>query len=59
MLEVFAWIIGKTILANFLKEFMFRIVVLLVILAWVLGMITDYAIFIELYAYLYFIPVLF
>ncbi len=57
MLEVFAWIIGKTILANFLKEFMFRIVVLLVILAWVLGMIKDYNVFIELYAYLYFIPV--
>jgi len=36
---------------------MFRIVVLLAILAWVLGLIKDYSIFIELYAYLYFIPI--
>ena len=57
MLEAFSWIIGKTILSNFLKEFMFRIVVLLAILAWVLGLIKDYSVFIELYAYLYFIPI--
>ncbi len=57
ILEIFAWIIGKTILANFLKEFMYRIIVLMVILAWVLGIIKEYTTFIELYAYLYFIPV--
>ena len=57
MLEAFSWIFGKTILANFLKEFMFRIVVLLLILAWILGIVNEYAIFIEIYAYLYFIPV--
>lgn len=57
MLEVFAWIIGKTIVANFLKEFLFRIVVLLVILAWIFGLVKDYNLFIGIYAYLYFIPV--
>jgi O-antigen/teichoic acid export membrane protein len=57
ILEIFAWIIGKTILANFLKEFMYRIIVLMVILAWILGIIKEYTTFIELYAYLYFIPV--
>ena len=57
ILEIFAWIIGKTILANFLKEFMYRILVLMVILAWALGLIKDYPVFIEVYAYLYFIPV--
>jgi len=57
ILEIFAWIIGKTILANFLKEFMYRILVLIVILAWALGLIKDYPVFIEVYAYLYFIPV--
>lgn len=56
MLEVFAWIIGKTILANFLKEFMFRLIVLLMILAWILGIVKEYSFFITLYAYLYFIP---
>lgn len=57
MLEVFAWIIGKAILANFLKEFLFRIVVLFTIIAWIFGMIKDYNLFIGIYAYLYFIPV--
>ncbi len=57
MLEVFAWIIGKTIVANFLKEFLFRIVVLLVILAWVFGLIKNYNLFIGIYSYLYFIPI--
>lgn len=57
ILEIFAWIIGKTILANFLKEFMYRILVLMVILAWIMGIIKEYPTFIEIYAYLYFIPV--
>lgn len=57
MLEAFAWIIGKAIVANFLKEFLFRIVVLITILAWTAGMIKDYNLFIGIYAYLYFIPV--
>ena len=58
MLEVLAWIIGKTILANFLKEFIFRVIVLLTILAWVFGIVKEYSFFIEFYAYLYFIPAL-
>jgi O-antigen/teichoic acid export membrane protein len=57
MLEVFAWIVGRTVIANFLKEFLFRILTLLLILIWALGIITDFNWFIGTYAFLYFLPV--
>ena len=57
MLEVFAWIIGRTVIANFLKEFLFRILTLLLIGIWAIGSLTDFNIFIGAYASLYFIPV--
>lgn len=57
MLEVFAWIIGRTVIANFLKEFLFRILTLLLIVIWGLGWLTDFNWFIGTYASLYFIPV--
>jgi O-antigen/teichoic acid export membrane protein len=57
MLEVFAWIIGRTIIANFLKEFLFRILTLLLIGIWAIGYLSDFTIFIGVYASLYFIPV--
>ena len=57
MLEVFAWIIGRTVVANFLKEFLFRILTLLLIGIWAIGSLTDFSIFIGTYASLYFIPV--
>jgi O-antigen/teichoic acid export membrane protein len=57
MLEVFAWIIGRTVIANFLKEFLFRILTLVLIGTWALGYINDFDFFIGTYAYLYFIPV--
>lgn len=57
MLEVFAWIVGRTVIANFLKEFLFRILTLLLIIIWGTGIITDFDLFIGTYASLYFIPV--
>lgn len=57
MLEVFAWIIGRTVIANFLKEFLFRILTLLLIGCWALGALTNFDLFIGTYASLYFIPV--
>lgn len=57
MLEVFAWIVGRTVIANFLKEFLFRILTLLLIIMWGVGTITDFNWFIGTYASLYFIPV--
>ena len=57
MLEVFAWIVGRTVVANFLKEFLFRILTLLLIIIWGSGIITDFDWFIGTYASLYFIPV--
>jgi O-antigen/teichoic acid export membrane protein len=57
MLEVFAWIIGRTVIANFLKEFLFRILTLLLIGIWAIGSLTDFNVFIGAYASLYFIPV--
>jgi O-antigen/teichoic acid export membrane protein len=57
MLEVFAWIIGRTVIANFLKEFLFRILTLVLIGTWAIGYLTDFNVFISTYAYLYFIPV--
>ena len=57
MLEVFAWIIGRTVIANFLKEFLFRILTLLLIGTWAVGYFNDFNFFIGIYASLYFIPV--
>lgn len=58
MLEVFAWIIGRTVIANFLKEFLFRILTLLLIGTWAVGYFNDFNFFIGTYASLYFIPVI-
>jgi O-antigen/teichoic acid export membrane protein len=57
MLEVFAWIIGRTVVANFLKEFLFRILTLLLIGIWAFGYLSDFNVFIGAYASLYFLPV--
>jgi len=57
MLEVFTAIIGKTVSSNFLREFLFRILTLLLIGIWAIGFLTDFNVFIGVYSSLYFIPV--
>jgi O-antigen/teichoic acid export membrane protein len=58
MLEVFAWNSGKVVASNFMKELFFRGIVLLLLIFWITGIITNYNTFINIYAYLYFPPVL-
>lgn len=56
ILEVFAWVVGKSVIANFTKEFMFRILTTLLVLLWVFGWITDFNFFIAGFSLLYFLP---
>jgi O-antigen/teichoic acid export membrane protein len=58
LLEVFAWNSGKVVASNFMKELFFRGIVLVLLILWITGIITNYNTFINIYAYLYFPPVL-
>lgn len=54
IMEVFAWISGKTILANFSRELLLRIIVLVLITAWITGLFKDYEHWIRIYSFIYF-----
>lgn len=54
ILEVFAWIVGRTAVANFLKEFLFRMLTLALIIAWVAGTFSNFEEFIFYYSLLFF-----
>ena len=56
MLEAFAWVVGKSVVANFMKEFMFRILASLLIVCWIFGWITDFKFFISGFSLLYVLP---
>jgi O-antigen/teichoic acid export membrane protein len=54
VLEVFAWISGKTVLSNFTKELLFRSLVLILILLWINGFFLDFTQWIRAYSFVYF-----
>lgn len=56
MLEAFAWLVGRSVIANFLKEFVFRILTTVLIACWVFGWITDFNYFISGFSLLYVLP---
>jgi O-antigen/teichoic acid export membrane protein len=58
MLEAFAWIAGKTVISTFLREFLFRSMISLLVLFWVLGLIKHFDVFINIYAVLYILPII-
>ena len=58
MLEAFAWIAGKTVISTFLKEFLFRSTISLLVLCWVFGLIKHFDLFIDIYAVLYILPII-
>ena len=58
LFEGYAWIIRKTILSNFLKEFFFRFLSTALILAWILGMIKGFPQFARLFSFTYLPPLL-
>ncbi len=55
-LESFSWSLKKTILPNFLKETLLRIIITILIVLFAID-ILDLKIFLELYSLIYFIPV--
>jgi|688.fasta_scaffold22698_3 O-antigen/teichoic acid export membrane protein len=58
LFEGFAWILRKTILSNFLKEFLFRALTTLLIFAWVLGIIPGFPGFAKLFSLTYLPPLI-
>lgn len=56
-LEAFSWSLKKTILPNFLKETLLRLIITILIVLFAVN-ILDLKIFLELYSLIYFIPVL-
>ena len=53
VLEAYAWNIGKPVLTNFLKEVQWRLLVTVLIVLFFMNVITDYDLFIKLYAFTY------
>lgn len=58
ILEAFAWGMKKTVLSNFLKEFLFRLLTTVLIFLFISGIIKSFTGFITLYSYLFFVLVL-
>lgn len=58
MLEAYAWIVSKNVASNFLKEFLYRILVTVLILLWSLALIKNFTVFIGIYAFLYFVLII-
>ncbi|MEY3437079.1 MAG: hypothetical protein RL335_1535 [Bacteroidota bacterium] len=54
--EVYAWIIGKTYVSNFLKEFFFRLMSTILIILWVTGMIKGFDAFANWFSLTYLPP---
>ena len=57
ILEVFAWISGRTVLSTFLREFLYRLLITFLIISWALGIISQFESFIEIYSISY-LPVI-
>jgi O-antigen/teichoic acid export membrane protein len=55
LLEAYAWVISKNVVSNFLKEFLYRILVTLLISFWAFKWIQQFETFIAFYAMIYFI----
>ncbi len=53
VLEAYTWQLGKSVLANFLKEVQWRLFTTVLIVLFVLGIIRDYDLFIKLYSLTY------
>jgi O-antigen/teichoic acid export membrane protein len=51
ILESYTWNLGKPVLTNFLREVVWRLLTTVLIVAFVLGIINDYDLFIKLYAF--------
>jgi O-antigen/teichoic acid export membrane protein len=53
LLEAFAWHFRKTLLTNFLREMLFRLLTTVLIILSFVGVIKDFDLFIKLYAFTY------
>lgn len=53
LFEAFAWQFRKSVLTNFLREVLFRIITTLLIFGFMTGIIRDFDLFIKLYAFTY------
>jgi O-antigen/teichoic acid export membrane protein len=53
LMEAYAWVISKNVLSNFLKEFLYRILVTILVIFWAFKLIEQFEIFIAYYALLY------
>jgi O-antigen/teichoic acid export membrane protein len=53
LMEAYAWSLQRTILSNFTKEFLVRLITTMLILLLMAGIIPSFRIFINLYAYIY------
>jgi O-antigen/teichoic acid export membrane protein len=53
VLEAYTWGMGKPVLTSFLKEVQWRLLTSVIILLFIAGVITDYDLFIKLYAFTY------
>jgi O-antigen/teichoic acid export membrane protein len=52
--EAYAWITKKTILSSFLREFLFRFIISILIIIWALGWFKDFNQFITAFSFSYF-----
>jgi O-antigen/teichoic acid export membrane protein len=59
LFEGYAWITGKTIVSNFLKEFLFRFIGTVFIVLWIVGWINGFDVFAGLFSLSYFPPLFF
>lgn len=57
LMEAYAWVISKNVTSNFLKEFLYRILVTVLILFWTFKLIKQFDLFIGIYALLYLVPI--
>lgn len=53
VLEAYTWGLGKPVLTSFLKEVQWRLLTSVIIFLFIIGVITDYDLFIKLYAFTY------
>lgn len=53
VLEAYSWNLGKSVLTNFLKEVQWRLLVTVLIVLFMAGIISDFSLFIKLYAFTY------
>jgi O-antigen/teichoic acid export membrane protein len=56
--EAYAWITGKSIWSNFLKEFLFRFLTTALIIGWIVGWMTGFSLFATLFSFSYLPPLL-